>query len=327
MKTCNIDNTNDNTNKIAFLPPKTRNGRSNLLKRILKSYQLYILLIPTLLYIIIFHYGPMYGVLIAFKDFKAHLGIMGSPWAGFKHFERFFRSPRFWELIRNTLSISLYSLAAGFPIPIIFALGMNSLNSQKFKKILQTVTYAPHFISTVVIVGMMSVFLSPTTGIVNSFIKKLGGEPIFFMSKPELFSSLYVWSGVWQNMGWSSIIYLAALSSIDPGLHEAAIIDGASKIKRIQHIDIPGILSTVIILLIMNAGRIMSVGFEKVFLIQNPLNTSTSEVIATYVYKRGLIDAQYSFSTAVGLFNSIVNMILLVIVNQISRRIGETSLW
>lgn len=303
--------------------PKNR----KLLRRILMSWQLYVMLLPAVIYLIIFNYIPMYGVQIAFKNFRPSLGIWDSKWVGFEHFMRFFNSPSFLAILKNTLLLSIYSLAASFPIPILLALAMNSVENKFFKKSVQTITYAPHFISTVVIVGMLSVFLSETAGVANVLMKNLGFNAVGFLTKPDFFRSLYVWSGVWQNMGWSSIIYLAALSSVDPELIEASIVDGANKLKRIWYIDIPCILPTIIMLLILNTGKIMSVGFEKVFLMQNPLNLTTAEVISTYVYKRGLVDSQYSFATAVGLFNSIINIILLSTVNKISKKVSETSLW
>ncbi len=292
-----------------------------------RNWDLYVLITPVVIYFLIFKYWPMYGVQIAFKDFIANKGIWGSPWRGFKHFRRFFRSYHFWPLIRNTVGISVYQLAVGFPIPIIFALMLNEVKNEKFKKSVQTITYAPHFLSTVVLVGMMTAMLSPKNGIVNEFIKLLGKEPIYFMAEANWFKTVYVWSGIWQNTGWNSIIYMAALAGIDPQLYEAAIVDGASKWQRMWNITIPGILPTAITLLILNTGRIMNVGFEKVFLMQNGLNLTSSEVISTYVYKAGLIGAEYSFSAAVGLFNSIINFILLITVNKISRKTTETSLW
>lgn len=294
---------------------------------VLRGYQLYLLLLPTLIYVAVFQYGPMYGVLIAFKDFKPHLGILGSPWVGFRHFIRFFDSPNCWVIIWNTLGLSLYHLAAGFPIPILLALALNIVRGRTFRKTVQMVTYAPHFISTVVLVGMLSVFLSPSYGIVNHLLGFLGMERVFFLGKPEMFQSLYVWSGVWQDSGWGTIIYLAALSGIDPSLHEAATVDGATMRQRVWHIDIPGILPTIVILLILNLGRVMSVGFEKAYLMQNALNLGKSEIIATYVYKIGLLDAQYSFSSAVGLFNSAINFVLLLTVNRISRALGQGGIW
>ncbi|NSW91848.1 MAG: sugar ABC transporter permease [Firmicutes bacterium] len=296
-------------------------------KKILPNWELYLFIIPSLIYFIVFHYAPMYGVQIAFKDFIASKGIWGSPWVGFEHFQRFFNSYYFWMLIKNTVGINLYSLAVGFPVPIILALMLNEAKDDLFKRTVQTVTYAPHFISTVVMVGMIIAFLSPSTGIVNKLIKALGGEPIAFMQEPQWFKTIYVFSGVWQDAGWGSIIYLAALAGIDPQLHEAAIMDGATRIQRIWHINIPGILPTVVILLILRTGSIMNIGFEKVFLMQNPLNMDTSDVISTYVYRSGLIQSQYSFSAAVGLFNSIINFDLLVLINSIARRVSETSLW
>ncbi|NSW91089.1 MAG: sugar ABC transporter permease [Firmicutes bacterium] len=303
------------------------NIKNKKIKKMFNTYQLYLFILPSLTYFIVFHYAPMYGVQIAFKDFIATKGIWGSPWVGMKHLNRFLNSYYFWILIKNTAGIALYSLVAGFPIPIILALMINEVRNKYFKKLVQTVTYAPHFISTVVMVGMILAFLSPSTGIINQIIKSLGGEPISFMTKPELFKSIYVWSGIWQSSGWGSIIYLAALTTIDVQLHEAAIIDGASRLQRIWHINIPGIIPTIVILFILSAGGIMNVGFEKVFLMQNPLNMESSDVISTYVYRSGLLGAQFSFSAAVGLFNSVINFGLLILVNTIAKRIGETSLW
>ncbi|MFK7694947.1 ABC transporter permease [Paenibacillus sp. HJGM_3] len=293
----------------------------------MKNWDLYVLILPVVVYYILFHYIPMYGVQIAFKEFIASKGISGSPWVGFDHFRRFFDSYYFWRLIRNTLGIGIYELIVGFPVPIVLALLINEVRSKWFKKTVQTVTYAPHFLSTVVLVGMLIIFLSPKHGIVNLLIGWFGGESISFLTEAAWFKTIYVFSGVWQQMGWSSIIYLAALTGIDPQLHEAAKVDGASRLRRIWHINLPGILPTIIILLIMNVGSILGVGFEKVFLMQNSLNMESSDIIATYVYRSGILEAQYSFSSAVGLFNSVVNFIMLVTVNYIARKAGETSLW
>lgn len=292
-----------------------------------KYWQLYLCLIPVLAYFIIFHYLPMYGVQIAFRDFNALDGVMGSPWAGLKHFERFFNSYYFKRLLVNTLVLSLYQLVVTFPMPIILAIMLNELNSNKFRKTMQMVTYAPHFLSVVVVVGMMFNMFSPRTGIVNHLLSALGMEPIFFMSEPGCFRHLYVWSGVWQNTGWSPIIYIAAIAGIDSSLYEAAIVDGASRLKRIWHITLPGLLPTAIILLIMQCGSIMSIGFEKVYLMQNDLNLETSQIISTYVYEAGLQEAQFSFAAAIDLFNSVINCILLVIVNTISKKVSDTSLF
>jgi len=291
------------------------------------NLDLYVFVLPVVIYFVVFHYGPMYGVQIAFKDFQAVRGITGSPWVGLKHFERFFQTYLFWTVLRNTVVLALYQLIAGFPVPIILALLMNQLRNQKLKRTVQTVTYAPHFISLVVLVGMMGVLLAPRAGIVNQAIRSFGGETVFFMARSQYFRHLYVWSGVWQTAGWNSIVYLAALSAISPDLHEAAIVDGATKFQRILKIDLPSIMPTAIILLILNTGRVMRLGFEKAFLMQTALNLDVSEIIQTYVYKVGLLNAQFSLSAAVGLFNSVINLLLLLAVNRIARKVGQISLW
>jgi putative aldouronate transport system permease protein len=296
-------------------------------KSILNNYVLYLFSIPALAYIIIFHYLPLYGIQIAFRDFNPGLGIWNSPGVGFMHFEYFFQSSQFWNLLRNTLTISFMQLVFGFPVPIILALTLHYCTSQKYKKLVQTVTYAPHFISMVVMIGMIILFLSPSSGMVNQIIKALGFEPIYFMGRPDLFKPIYVVSGVWQNAGWGSIIYIATLAGVDQEIHEAAIVDGASKLRRIWHIDIPSILPTMIILLILNMGQVMNVGFEKVFLLQNDIVLEQSEVISTYVYKVGLQQANYSYSTAIGLFNNIINFILLFTVNKISKKVSSVGLF
>jgi putative aldouronate transport system permease protein len=298
-----------------------------LAPRVVRARQLYLLLLPALLVAFVFQYIPMYGVVIAFKNFKPFKGILGSDWVGLYHFQRFFDSPSFWRLIGNTLGLSVYQLVAGFPIPILLALSMNILPGRRFKKTVQMITYAPHFISTVVIVGMLGVFLSKNFGLANHLIAALGGQRVFFLGQAEFFRGLYVWSGIWQSAGWGSIIYLAALAGIDPELHEAAVVDGAVMLQRVWHIDIPGILPTIVILLILNLGQVMSVGFEKAYLMQNALNLDTSEIISTYVYKVGLLNAQYSFSAAVGLFNAAINFVLLAAVNAAARTLGQTGLW
>jgi len=308
--------------------PKSANGRL-LGKRILQSYELYLFLLPAVLLLIVFNYMPMYGILIAFKDFKPAAGIMGSSWAGLKYFSRFFSMPMFTVILKNTLVLSFYSLLAGFPLPIILALLLNSTPNDKLKRLVQTITYAPHFISIVIIVGMINIFFSPSTGIVVNIMHTLGfmdGNLELLMNAGS-FPHLYVWSGVWQSIGWNSIIYLGALSGVDPALHEAAIVDGASKFQRVMRIDFPSILPTIVILLILNSGSIMNVGFEKAFLMQNSFNLSNSEVINTYVYKIGIKEAQYSLSSAIGLFNSVINFVMIILVNQISRRLGQGSLW
>ncbi|GAB1159217.1 MULTISPECIES: ABC transporter permease [Paenibacillus] len=297
------------------------------IKSLKKHWELYLLVLPPVLYLLIFKYIPMVGVQIAFKDFSVVKGIWGSPWVGFKHFEAFFESPNFWLLIKNTIGISFYSLIAGFPIPILLALALNEIRTGYFKKTVQMVTYAPHFISTVVMVSIIILMLSPHVGVVDKLFTLLGFPMTNFMGIPEYFKSIYVWSGVWQGMGYSSIIYIAALAGVDPSLYEAAKMDGASRLRKIWHIDLPTLVPVTVIMLILSLGSIMGVGFEKIYLMQNPLNTSASEVISTYVYKVGLIGANFSFSSAVGLFNSIINLILLIIVNGISRKVSQNSLW
>ncbi|GGH79302.1 putative aldouronate transport system permease protein [Pullulanibacillus pueri] len=301
--------------------------RRKKLKDIAQSWELYIFLLPAFLYFVIFHYIPLYGLLIAFKDYVPTLGVWGSPWVGFEWFTQFFHSYYFWDLIRNTIEISLYSLVVGFPLPIILALAFNEIKDGFFKRGVQTVTYAPHFISLVVMVGMIIAFLSPQTGIINDFLGLFGIGPIAFMSEPGWFKTIFVFSDVWQGMGWGSIIYMAALSGIDPQLHEAATVDGASRWQRIWHINIPTLVPTMVILFILDMGGLLSVGFQKILLMQNDLNMDTSDVISTFVYRTGILDTQYSYSTAVGLFDAVINAALLVIVNQIARKRSQTSLW
>ncbi len=299
------------------------------LTKVRKVWRLYALIAIPLIYIIIFKYVPMYGAQIAFKNFIVTKGIWASEWVGFKHFIRFFNSYEFWRLMSNTIVLSLYSLIAGFPFPIILALSLNYVKNQFFKKSVQMITYAPHFISVVVMVGIILELLEPRNGIVNNVIKLIGLDPINFMGVPEYFKSIYVWSGIWQSVGFGCIIYLAALSSIDTSLHEAAVVDGATKMQRMWHIDIPGIMPIAIIMLIMNTGHMLDVGFEKVLLMQNPLNLRTSEVIDTYVYKVGLTSQalNYSYPTAIGLFKSVINLILLIMVNKIAQKTKQASLW
>nr|WP_231597573.1 ABC transporter permease subunit [Bacillus sp. SA1-12] len=302
--------------------------KKSVLKQIRNSWQLYVLFFLPLVYIIIFHYIPMYGVTIAFKNFNPALGIFGSPWTGFDHFVRFFESHEFIRVIKNTLGLAFYQLIAGFPFPIILALSLNYVNKRRFKKTVQMVSYAPHFISVVVMVGIILVFLEPN-GPVNALLNLFGLESIHFMGNPDYFKSIYVWSGIWQSIGFGCIIYLAALSGISPTLHEAAIVDGASKLQRIWHIDIPGILPVTVILLILDMGNILNVGFEKVLLLQNPLNLRTSEVIDTYVYKVGLVSSipNYSYAAAVGLFKAIIGLILIISVNKLAKKVGQENLW
>jgi len=291
------------------------------------NWELYVIIALPVIWLLIFSYYPMYGVQIAFRKFIASKGIMGSPWVGLAYFEKFIKSYNFSRVIRNTLSISLYDLVLGFPFPIILALLLNSFTHLKYRKAIQAITYAQHFISTVVMSGIIILFLSPRLGVVNTLLKAMGGQAINFMGKSDYWRHIYVWTGVWQSMGWNSIIYFAALSGVSPEFHEAAIVDGATKLQRIRHIDIPFLAPVISMLLILNFGSVLSIGFEKAYALQNDLNLSVSEIISTYVYKLGILQRDQSFSTAIGLFNSVVNMVLLVMVNAASRRLGDTSLW
>lgn len=300
-------------------------GRSAL-RTLAGQWPYYVLLAPAVVYFLLFHYYPMYGVQIAFKNFMAVKGIWGSEWIGFDHFERFFHAYYFRNLIENTILINLYQLGL-FPVSIIVALSMNELKNEVFKRWVQTITYAPHFISVVVISGMIISFLSPFNGIVNQLIEALGGRRIHFMTDPAWFKSIFVLSGEWQNLGWGAIIYLAALAGINPELHEAAMVDGASRFKRILYINLPGIMPVIVIMFILSMGNFISIGFEKIILLQNAMNMESSDVIQTYVYRAGIQEGQYSFAAAVGLFNSVVNLMLLILFNQIARKVNETSLW
>ena len=298
-----------------------------LWKRMARCWQLYLLLIPAVIYIFVFNYMPLYGIQIAFKKYSPRKGYAGSAWVGMKYFIRFFNSPDCLRLIKNTLTLSVYSLIVGFPLPILLALLLNQCSRGGFKKVVQNAIYAPHFVSTVVLVGMINVMFSANSGVVNTVIELLGGERILFTGQANVFPHLYVWSGIWQNMGWNSIIYFAALSSVSADLHDAAIVDGASKLQRILHIDLPTIAPTITIMMVLQMGQLMNVGFEKVYLMQNNLNLQTAETIQTYVYKQGLLNADYGYSTAVGLFNNVVNFVLLFIVNLTTKKMGGASLW
>ena len=301
---------------------------TQLQKRKIKSnIPLYVLLFPSIILLIIFAYIPMLGLVIAFKDYSPANGILNSPWAGFKYFTQFFNSVQFGTTMMNTLKISIYSILVGFPLPILLALLCNQLRAGKFKKVFQVTTYLPHFISTMVMCGMIILFLSPNSGLIANIFKSLGWTMPNLLSKPDSFAGVYVWSDVWQHIGWDSIIYLAALSAIDPTYYEAATMDGASRMQKILNIDLPLLLPTAMILLILRAGSLLSIGFEKVLLLQNPLNLAGSEVISTYVYKVGMLNFQYSYSTAIGLFNTVVNLIILLSVNWFSKRYTKTGLF
>ena len=301
--------------------------RKSISRIVQHNWKLYIFLLPGLIWLITFCYVPMYGVLIAFKDFDSRLGITGSPFVGLKYFRQFFSTNIASTTIMNTLMLGIETTAFVFPVPIFFALLLNQLPSPRFKKTIQTISFAPHFISTVVLVSIMNIILAPKSGFVNQLIVSLGGKPVFFTTQSAYFRPLYIGSSIWQSMGYNAIIYLSALTSVSPDLHEAAVVDGASKLQRIWHIDLPCILPTIVIMLILQLGKLFSSSYEKALLMQNALNTNVSELISTYVYKVGLTNAQYSFSTAVGLFNSLVNFSLLITSNFISRRFTDTSLF
>lgn len=292
-----------------------------------RNWFLYLMLLVPVTYTVIFKYLPMVGIQIAFRDYRVVDGIFGSPWAGMKYFKMFFDSPNFIPVLKNTLLLSAYNILLSFPFAIVFAVMVNEVSNTKFKKTVQLISYAPYFISTVVLVAMLMDFTNIRTGLINTFLGAFGMEPINFFGEAKYFRSLYVWSNVWQSTGYSAIIYIAALTGIDPTLYEAAKIDGATRLQKIRYVDLPCLKPTIIILLIVSVGQIMNLGFEKAFLMQTPLNRDTSEIIATYSYKIAFESGQYSFSTAIGLFNSVVNMVLLLVVNRISRKLADASLW
>ena len=308
------------------LGPCKASFASRLYRDMKKNWPYYVIFLPALIYLLVYHYYPMYGVQIAFRNFVPARGIWNSRWVGMANFARFFRSYNSMTIIGNTLRVSVLSLLFGFPLPIFLAIVVNDLKNRHFKKSLQMISYAPHFISTVAMVGMINVLLA-NQGVVNNLIIKAGGTKVDFLSNPTSFIWVYVLFTVWQNTGWNSVIYFSVLAGIDPQLHEAASIDGASRFKQILHVDLPSILPTMIVMLILNCGNLMTIGWEMIYLMQNSLNLSTSEVISTYVYKIGLQNAEYSYSTAVGLFNSVVNLVLIVTVNTIARKVNNTSLW
>ena len=296
-------------------------------KRFKETRALYWFVVPSLIFYILFKYYPIYGSQIAFRDYSPYLGFWNSPWVGLAHFERFFDSPDFWNIIRNTLAINLANLLFGFPFPIILAIMLNQLTNQKFKKVVQTVTYAPYFISVVVMVGMLYTMLSPYSGVINVIIKAFGGEPVYFMAERSLYIPIFVISDIWQKCGWNAVVYIAALSSVSAELHEAATVDGANRLHRIWHIDLPCILPTIITMLILSAGQLLTLGFEKSYLMQNSINLGISEVISTYTYKRGLQGGDFSYASAIEMFQSAINFLILVLVNQISKKLGDTALW
>lgn len=302
-------------------------GFKEVLKKLTHTWELYVFVIPAMIHIFLFKYMPIYGLRIAFTDgFSLRSGRSAPEWNHFAHFIRFFSSPYFWPVVRNTLVIAVYSLAV-WPVPLILALMLNQVRSKLYQKTVQMITYAPYFISTVVVVSMMYVFLSPRVGVVNSIIKFFGAEPIFFMGEPRWGPSLYVLSNVWQQAGYEAIIYLAALSSVDISLREAAFCDGANKLQIIWHIELPWIMPTLVILFIMRLGRLLTIGFEKVLLMQNDMTIEVMDVISTYVYRTGILESQYDFATAIGLLEVVINFTLLVLANRAARQLGQASLW
>ena len=292
----------------------------------MRNRSLYLMIIPVLIFFILFHYKPMYGAIIAFKDYTPALGIAESPWVGWDNFTRFFSSVYFGRLIRNTILLSFYSLLFGFPAPIILALLLNEVKNKKFKGLTQTVTYLPHFISMIVVTGMLVDF-SMTSGLFNDIIELFGGERSPLLQNPDLYRTIYVASGIWQEIGWGSIIYLSALSGVDSQLYEAAQIDGAGKWKQLIHVTLPGIAPTIIIMFILKMGTLMNMGYEKTILLYNPATYETADIISSYIYRIGLLEQDWSYSTAIGLFNSVIKLGLLLITNKIARKCGETSLW
>lgn len=297
------------------------------IKAFRKTKYLQLLVIPGLIYYIIFHYIPMYGIVISFKDYNMRLGIMGSPWVGLENFYKFFAHPQFFRLIRNTLIINLYQIVFVFPAPIVLALFLNEVRNKYYKKVVQTISYLPNFISMVAVAGMLFVFLSPQGGIINNILSLFGIEPIYFLGETKWFRTVYIASDIWKGTGFGAIIYLAALSNVNIEMYEAATIDGASRVQKIFLISLPSILPTIIILLIFNIGGMMSLGTEKALLLQNPATYETSDIISTFVYRRGLLLAEYSFGAAVGVFNSIINVVLIAVTNYAAKKMTEISLW
>lgn len=317
----------NNTAKTAGAASRTKTRRSSLFKVMSSRYDLYLMLLIPIVWYAVFHYGPLYGLQIAFKNFSPAKGIGGSAWVGLDHFQRFVESYYFWRLLWNTISINLFSLLFAFPIPILLALIVTEIRNKSFSKIVQNITYIPHFISIVVMVGMLMLFLSPRGGPLNAIIEAFGGDPVRFLDSAAWFKPIFISSNIWQNMGWQSIIYIAALAGVNPQLYEAAKMDGASRMRRIWHVSIPGILPVIVILLILDVGHFMNVGFEKILLMQNNLNLDSSDVISTFVYTTGILKGEYSYTAAIGLFNSVINLALLLLVNRFARKKAETSLW
>lgn len=305
---------------------KQGQNRSSRMKQIKRCRYLYLLLLIPLIYYFCFHYMPLYGVLIAFKDYNIGKGVWGSPWVGGKWFGKFLTDPYFWKLVRNTLLLNIYGLLWGFPIPIILAIMLNEVSHARYKRLIQTVSYLPHFISTVVVCGMVVNFLS-LDGVINQFVSALGLNKVQFLMDPKYFRTIFTASGIWQTCGWTSIIYLASLTSVDQEILEAAMIDGANRWQRIRNVTLPSITPTISIMLIMQLGKLMTLGYEKILLLYNGSTYETADIISTYVYRRGILNNDFSYATAVGLFQSVVGVLLLVISNKVSKKLSDTSLW
>lgn len=315
------------TNSVAPAEALPVRQKSEFTKKLKDGKFLLLLAIPTVICLALFYYLPMYGIIIAFMDYKPFKGFTGSEWVGFENFMRFFNYKFFWRILRNTLLLSVYSLIWGFPAPIILALLLNEVTSTKFKKFVQTISYMPHFYSTVVVVGLFTMFLAPTGGLITKFLDMIGIHNVNILADARYFRTIYIISGIWQSTGWGAIIYLAALTNVDPQLYEAAYVDGATKMRCLWNITLPSIAPTIITMLLLNLGGLLNVGFEKAFLLQKPTTYETSEIISTYVYKAGLQSSNFSYGTAVGLFNSVISLILLICSNYVARHVSETSLW
>lgn len=305
--------------------PRTRLAK--MINHIKKDRQLLIIFIPCIVFYVLFRYGPLYGLIIAFKDYSVYQGVLGSEWVGLEHFKKFFSSPDFWVLFKNTFLLGLFSLMWGFPFPILFAILLNEVRNAAFKKTVQTFSYLPSFLSVVIVSSMIIDFLSPTHGVVNEVLKWLGFTPQYFLSQPGWFRTIYVSSGIWQNMGYEAIIYLAAIAGIDPTLYEAAKVDGAKRWQMMRHITLPGIMPTIVIMFILKSGDMFRVGYEKVLLLYNPMTYEVGDVFSTYVYRKGLLETNYSYAAAVGLFESLIALVMLLLSNYVSRKAGGRGLW
>ncbi|SHN77067.1 putative aldouronate transport system permease protein [Paenibacillus sp. ov031] len=310
--------------KEAHRPPRRK---SRLIRTWNRNKALWLLFLPCLLYYLIFRYAPMFGLVITFKDYNLFKGIWASDWVGFKYYRMFLENPDFWPLMKNTFLLGLYKLVFGFPAPILLAILLNEVRRAAFKRFVQTVSYLPHFISNVIVASMVIMFLSPTGGLINNLLAGIGIGPINFMNEPGLFRGIYVLSEIWQHIGWETIIYLAALTGIDPQLYEAADMDGASRLRKIWHVTLPGISPAIVITLILNIGKVLEIGFEKVFLMQNPAIYDTADIISTYVYRVGMVQGNFSYGASIDLFMGVISLIFIYTANWLSRRLSETSLW